>query len=82
MIPIRNWFACNSVDEIVSFGYSKKELEEILKNSNVFETSGCTDCNRPYYNERAGAKQLYNYPDKVEDSKFKNMLEIIYSWFI
>jgi biotin synthase len=27
----------------------------------AFETSGCPDCNRPYYNEQPGGP-LYNYP--------------------
>jgi biotin synthase len=26
-----------------------------------FQTSGCPDCNRPYYNERPGGV-MYNYP--------------------
>jgi biotin synthase len=26
-----------------------------------FQTSGCPDCNRPYYNERPGSV-MYNYP--------------------
>lgn len=37
------------------------ELERLLADGKAFETSGCSGCNRPYYNERPG-KIMYNYP--------------------
>jgi biotin synthase len=39
------------------------KLREILINANgfTFMTSGCPDCNRPYYNEKTG-EIPYNYP--------------------
>jgi lipoyl synthase len=73
-------FKYNDQGQVLDFGYEKEELLELLKNSNVFETSGCTDCNRPYYNERAGDKDLYNNPDQVEEDKFVKMLETIYEY--
>lgn len=33
----------------------------MLADGRAFETSGCPDCNRPYYNERPGGA-AYNYP--------------------
>jgi biotin synthase len=36
-------------------------LKEILSSGAAFQTSGCKDCNRPYYNERPSGP-LYNYP--------------------
>ena len=36
-----------------------KEMEAVT--GQAFETSGCADCNRPYYNERPGGV-MYNYP--------------------
>jgi hypothetical protein len=39
----------------------KKEIMELLKDGKAFMTSGCPDCNRPYYNERPGGT-MYNYP--------------------
>ena len=63
---------------IVDFGLQKAKLFDILKGSNVFETSGCSDCNRPYYNERAGAKDLYNHPEKVKADAFTKVFESVY----
>ena len=33
-------------------------------NGQAFQTSGCDDCNRPYYNERPGGL-IYNYPRQL-----------------
>ena len=43
----------------VSFG--QPDLAKILADGVAFQTSGCPDCNRPFYNERPGGP-LYNYP--------------------
>jgi biotin synthase len=32
----------------------------LLADGNAFRTSGCPDCNRPFYNERPGGT-MYNY---------------------
>lgn len=34
---------------------------QVYLTGDAFETSGCPDCNRPYYNEQPGGP-LYNYP--------------------
>jgi biotin synthase-related radical SAM superfamily protein len=44
---------------LVSFG--QLDLAETLADGVAFQTSGCPDCNRPFYNERPGGP-LYNYP--------------------
>lgn len=46
---------------ISKFNIPVKELLAILANGQAFQTSGCDDCNRPYYNERPGGL-MYNYP--------------------
>ncbi len=38
--------------------------EALLAEGKAFETSGCPDCNRPYYNERPGGV-MYNYPQPL-----------------
>ena len=53
----------DSGGRIVDFGLSKEELLEIAMTGEPFLTSGCPDCNRPYYNERPRGP-LYNYPFK------------------
>ncbi|MFA5996010.1 MAG: radical SAM protein [Patescibacteria group bacterium] len=70
----------NSKKQIISFGVTKSKLKKILEQSNAFETSGCTDCNRPYYNDRAGQKQLYNYPDKIKTSALANIVQSIFNY--
>lgn len=42
-------------------GFAVRNLEEILADGKAFETAGCPECNRPYYNERPGGI-MYNYP--------------------
>lgn len=37
------------------------DLARLLASGDAFRTSGCPDCNRPYYNERPGGV-IYNYP--------------------
>ncbi|OGJ44650.1 hypothetical protein A2272_01780 [Candidatus Peregrinibacteria bacterium RIFOXYA12_FULL_33_12] len=73
-------FKFNKKNQIMDFGIEKLQLFKILKNSNVFETSGCSDCNRPYYNERAGDKELFNYPFKLNQSQFKRVFETIFNY--
>lgn len=46
---------------IVDFGVSKESLWRVVRTGNPFVTSGCPNCNRPYYNERPGGP-IYNYP--------------------
>lgn len=38
-----------------------QNLEQLLADGKAFETSGCLDCNRPYYNERPSGT-MFNYP--------------------
>jgi biotin synthase len=42
-------------------------------------TSGCPDCNRPYYNERPGGK-MYNYPYLPDRSIYQEIREDISSY--
>jgi len=46
---------------LIDFGVSIEQLRQVIHNGDSFVTSGCPDCNRPYYNERPGGP-LYNYP--------------------
>jgi len=46
---------------INDFGIAHKVLERVIMTGFPFLTSGCPDCNRPYYNEKPGGP-MYNYP--------------------
>lgn len=48
-------------DRLISFGIDPVALAGELADGTAFRTSGCGDCNRPYYNERPGGI-LYNFP--------------------
>jgi biotin synthase len=50
--------------EIISFGVETAVLETIVNSGKPFQTSGCLDCNRPFYNERPSGP-LYNYPKRL-----------------
>lgn len=52
-------FTFSAERRLVSFG--RPDLAKILADGVAFQTSGCPDCNRPFYNERPGGP-LYNYP--------------------
>ncbi len=57
---------------ITDFGIKRTELRRILADGEAFRTSGCPDCNRPYYNESPSGP-LYNYPSRP---KPEEILEI------
>ncbi|OLN33397.1 radical SAM protein [Desulfosporosinus metallidurans] len=46
--------------KLIHFGLDVNELQ-VKRGGEPFQTSGCSGCNRPYYNETPG-KELYNYP--------------------
>ncbi len=46
---------------LVDFGLEPGKWTDALAGGEAFRTSGCPDCNRPYYNEKPGGV-IYNYP--------------------
>lgn len=53
---------------IIDFGVEEQTLLQIAKVNAPFLTSGCPDCNRPYYNEKPSGP-LYNYPKKLTEKE-------------
>ncbi len=51
----------NSAGKIVDFGVGKDLLVQVVESGKPFRTSGCKDCNRPFYNEKPSGP-IYNYP--------------------
>lgn len=47
--------------KITDFGVKKETLKRIVETGEPFLTSGCPDCNRPFYNEKPSGP-LCNYP--------------------
>jgi biotin synthase len=57
---------------IIDFGVNKQALMQTIQLGEPFLTSGCPNCNRPYYNEKPSGP-IYNYPKKISE---KELLEI------
>jgi len=55
-----------------SINVSPSVLENVLNSGKPFQTSGCQDCNRPFYNERPGGI-MYNYPYPLNKDEAKNV---------
>lgn len=59
---------------IAEFKVPEAELFAILRDGKAFQTSGCADCNRPYYNERPGGV-IYNYPRSLTPLEVTKAIE-------
>ncbi len=68
---------------LVSFGLPEKDMIKILSAGAAFQTSGCPDCNRPYYNERPGGV-IYNYHRSLNkeesETAFDELFRSLRSW--
>ncbi len=71
-------FSFNEKDQISGFGYTVDELMEIVQPL-TFQTSGCMDCNRPYYNEKPGGV-MYNYPYEPCTDEYIKALDVALSF--
>ncbi len=63
---------------ITDFGVAKTQLKRLILEGRPFRTSGCPECNRPYYNERPSGP-MYNYPRQPtadELSQIEKQLEL------
>lgn len=62
-------FRFDSDGRVVDFGVERKVLQGLARSGVPFLTSGCPDCNRPFYNEKPSGP-IYNYPRSLgEDEK-------------
>ena len=64
--------------KITNFGLKNQALKTVIEGGLPFRTSGCPDCNRPFYNEKPSGP-IYNYPrnPSYEDiQEIKNQLEL------
>ena len=65
-------FHFNEKGQVVDFGVEMKILEDIIETGEPFLTSGCPNCNRPYYNEKPGGP-LYNFPRPLTKSEIEKI---------
>jgi len=69
-------FTFNKTGYIVRININKKELKDIINNTEAFLTSGCPGCNRPYYTSKPSGP-IYNYPRKVKESENEEIYNIL-----
>ncbi len=72
----RSDFTFNINGDIVRFNINKKELKDIIKDTDAFLTSGCPGCNRPYYTSKPSGP-IYNYPRKVTEIENEEVYKIL-----
>ncbi len=60
-LSTRQQMLFDSEGKLCDFGLDSKKIVKIVESGKPFLTSGCPDCNRPYYNERPRGSP-YNYP--------------------
>ena len=58
--------------KIISYGVPQEAIEHIIESGAPFRTSGCPDCNRPYYNEKPSGP-IYNYPKALNKEEIKKI---------
>jgi biotin synthase len=66
-------FVFDEKGRIASYGVNTNALSSVVEQGAAFQTSGCLDCNRPFYNEKPSGP-IYNYPwvlTKKEIEKIK-----------
>jgi len=57
-------FRFDSAGRVVDFGVEEEALQRIVKAGTPFLTTGCPDCNRPFYTEKPSGP-IYNYPRNI-----------------
>jgi biotin synthase len=65
-------FSFSPTGQLLSF--SLLRLHEVLADGVAFQTSGCPDCNRPFYNERPGGP-MYNYSMPLTSPQIEAAIE-------
>ena len=59
-------------EKITGFGLTNQDLKPIIESAEPFLTSGCKDCNRPFYNEKPSGP-IYNYPKKPNKEELEKI---------
>ncbi|UCH32755.1 MAG: radical SAM protein [Candidatus Bathyarchaeota archaeon] len=57
---------------ITGFGASRVQVRKAIQSGKPFLTSGCPNCNRPYYNEKPSGP-IYNFPESPTQSEIKRI---------
>ena len=66
-------FAFSPEGRLLGLGSGGLDALALLRDGTAFRTSGCPDCNRPYYNERPGGT-MYNYPRPLTEDEARRAI--------
>lgn len=61
---------------LVNFNINRRELQNIVYNTDAFLTSGCPGCNRPYYTSKPSGP-IYNYPRMLNEYEKQEIYELL-----
>ncbi len=59
---------------LVNFGVDGEKLIKVIETGEPFLTSGCPDCNRPFYNEKPSGP-IYNYPRRLTREELSGVMK-------
>lgn len=59
-------------ETLADFGISREELTRVIRSGSPYLTSGCPNCNRPFYNERPSGP-IYNFPRPLTPSEIEEV---------
>jgi biotin synthase len=65
-------------DKITGYGLTNEALNWEIEGGLPFQTSGCPDCNRPFYNEKPSGP-IYNYPTKLSKKEVETVKKQLFS---
>jgi biotin synthase-related radical SAM superfamily protein len=57
---------------LIDFGVDEETLMKVIETGMPFLTSGCADCNRPFYNEKPSGP-IYNYPRRLVEDELSDV---------
>ncbi len=61
-------------DRIADFSVKKETLKRVVETGEPFLTSGCPNCNRPFYNEKPSGP-LYNHPRSISSAEIAAIMQ-------
>jgi biotin synthase len=64
----------NETGSLVDFGVNRETLMKVIETGEPFLTSGCPDCNRPFYNEKPSGP-IYNYPRRLQREELSDVMK-------
>ncbi|MFX0116257.1 MAG: radical SAM protein [Candidatus Hodarchaeota archaeon] len=67
-------FEFNEIEQISSFGITWTDVRDLVTSGRPFQTTGCSACNRPFYNESVRGP-WYNFPRRLTADEVSDILQ-------